>query len=281
MSEPTKDSASKDYFQIPGGSIPPGTLDPTIAVLSFPSRAPDHLVASIGSSLDVAVRHFIASFSRRIRPIGGFYNDGEIATRRHEAFIPDEYIPREKPPLVTDERIEELIEFMGLNSPPGDFQRGFALDERCKEITPQFFLRNIKRVKFETNPRRPPFQIEIWRYPVNQPQDFPSQMVLTHKKPDLHFPTSSASLDQEQRERNALLMNTRWSENWGEWWNKTPLPRFDTTWFPTETIKVVRGRFANPAEAEAEEEAKRKGRKQSIHFSIDNPDGVWSNQFKL
>ena len=276
------DAPPHDIAYAPGGMIPPGVLDPSIVTLSPPTNwGEERFSASESPTFDRAARDFFTSLWRRVdSPLGGFWRGGEIARRHHDTFVREITLPRELPPIISDERIEELYVFMGLNSEPGERRRSYDLEEKVKEVTPQFFLRNVKRAELETNPHRPPYHIEIWRDPIVPPRDFPTQVVLTYIRPEMTFEISSGVSVEEREKMLNLLMRDDWAEQWGNWWQETERPKIDMTWFPTSTIKRVRGRFANEEEARQEAEAKNKMRKQTIHFTLDNPDGVWSDQFK-
>lgn len=262
------------------GAIPPGVLQPDLIRVRLPTDGKALISASENAELD---RASIALFRYM------HHRYGRALNSVHHRVLPDrdldavgidwDAIPPKREPLMSDERIEELWYYMGLNYEPYEKEQSDAVKSRMEEITPQFSLRNVPRVILDFEFGLLPWQLEVW-FPDDAhvgAKPLASTEVFNYETPDMAFEKSSDVLEAEHAKQFELLMRSEWlDDQWGNWW-ADGAPSMARAYVPDDLFYMprLRGRFANAEEAEAEAEERRKSKRYEVTFSLDNPDGDW------
>ena len=94
------------------------------------------------------------------------------------------------------------------------------VESELKEITPQFFLRNVSRVERDANPRRVPIRYAVWR---EDPEEWEyTDRIPRIERPELIEELSMVWVKKITYEINQNVHNTAWGERA---FKDVPMPR--------------------------------------------------------
>ncbi len=127
---------------------------------------------------------------------------GEIA-RDHEVLTEEEYEAKQNPGVVLKE--------------PGDVPLDPEIYNLMQRITPQYFLRNVKRVTNNTDMHGSPFIVELWRDSQQYAVSVGEGQALTFEPIKLEEEGVWNIIAHDTKERKAVLNELDWSQQRGHW----------------------------------------------------------------
>lgn len=234
---------------ISGGALRLDILDPSIArTARLEDRPADAVSVSLTGTFARKHAAFHAALSSRHQRYGDY--GAKIGPRHdHLNFAAKSLIEPVELKAIDLDKVEAMRRPQFFFKWPRPKEVGWEVEGQLENITPQFFLRNIRRMELSRNPMASQFLPEIWRDNEEYGVELGPDKVLTYAPPSLLEDKLSWHRLQELRgERDELLEELDWFEYHGRWREnfasalRLPIP------MGLVEDERVKGRFANADE---------------------------------
>ncbi len=250
-----------------GGGLRTDILDPSIARLR-PESVRARWSASATGTLAQACHKMRAYHQHRTGlRLGAHKGRGLIAQHPLEDFV-SPFELRERPPILSDARVEELSEMYVGTKPPGEKPVDLNVYNDLQRRVPQFSLRNVQRLEMRMYLPHVPFQIEVWREASEHDIVQVHQELLAYCAPDLAREDLLEIMAEERQNIQEVLWGISWEEQAGNWRNPEK--------FRDAFIERFRGVFARQRsrgrfEDDTDRERERVQREEHVDASVAEP----------
>ncbi len=237
----------KDPIPMAGGALRVDILDPSIArIAAWAERSRDATLVSPTGALATANTRLFESLERRKT---WHRSLGMQVCQRHDNdnFVPEPAIEPFNMIISSPKKMAAMWNVQFFFRKPKQRPPDPDLKTKMEEITPQFFLRNLRRAQHETNLPYVPFRDEFWRDNEEYATEFGADQVLTYEPIDMDLTPSWVTVDDNRNDLKAVLYDLDWFEKHGAWregFKPSARPRSIHSY---EQIRE-KGRFAKPDE---------------------------------
>lgn len=247
----------------PSGGVRLDILDPKLSTIERRGGSGRHTASAAGRLAHSSDRLW-GYLARRQATRVGAHKNGLIAQEPPNLEVLDPSVAREYE-LLPPDQIKKLENPEVLLRPLGQKPQDPEVYGQLQDCTPQFFLRNVRRVTNNTDMFGSPFKIEIWRDPQDYRVEVGQGQGLTWSAPDIQRRLLWEEVQDTTAHRKGIINQMDWAEHRGRWKEGiTRMSFFEQFGFLFETERTE-GRFTSDdqqvqaSRARMEEEQRRKG----------------------
>jgi hypothetical protein len=248
---------------LPSGGVRLDILDPNLSVIERRGGSGRHTASAAGRLASSSDRLW-GYLARRQATRVGAHKNGLIAQDEPDLEVLDPDVAREYE-LIDPEKVQKLENPEVLLRPIKPRPLDQEVYGRLQDCTPQFFLRNVRRVTNETDMFGSPFKIEVWRNSADYRVEVGRGQGMTWTPPDIKQRLLWEDVQETTAQRKNVINDIDWAEYRGRWKEGiTRMSFFEQFGFLFETERTE-GRFTSDdqqvqaSRARLEEEERRKG----------------------